>query len=207
MRRTGLDTDIASRPIPTPIPQRVSCSSCRLLITLVAYLRFVLSKALTSRPFQLGAAAILAVLGINEAGFFDRKDGQHPITKWIKSQHPTDEQLLRSRLLALHRAAKISSHNRTTSTARRPGYQRVKNTTYVFCILIYILLSFPRSNGWFRQCVYKWKSVQRPSRLDPSGPQYKNYHRSYRERTLCPKPSVVPCRSFPNQLQHLNISN
>jgi hypothetical protein len=139
------------------------------------------------------------VLGLNEAGFFDRKDGQHPITKWIKSQHPTDEQLLRSRLLALQRAAKISSHNRTTATARRPGYQRVKNITYVFWISIKRFLSFPRSNGWFRQRVHRWKPVQRPGRLDTSRPQYKDHHRSYGKRTLCPKSSIVPCRSFPNQ--------
>jgi len=72
------------------------------------------------------------MLGLNEAGFFDRKDGQHPITKWIESQHLTDKELLRGCLLTLHRAAKVSSRNRTTSTVRRPGYQRVKNTTYVF---------------------------------------------------------------------------
>lgn len=104
-------------------------------------------KALTSRPFQLSAAAILAVLGLNEAGFFDRKDGQHPITQWIKSQHPTDEELLRSRLRTLHRAVKVSNQNRTIATARRPGYPRVKNTVYV---LIYCSFFLPRSNGWFR---------------------------------------------------------
>jgi hypothetical protein len=54
------------------------------------------------------------VLGLNEASFFDRKDGQHPVTKWIKIQQPADERLLRNRLLSLHRAAKVSSHNRTT---------------------------------------------------------------------------------------------
>jgi len=86
------------------------------------------------------------VLGLTEAGFFDRKDGQHPITKWIKSQHPTDEQLLRSRLVALHRAAKVSNHNRTAATARRPGYQRVKNTVYVS---IYRISFLPRSNSLF----------------------------------------------------------
>jgi len=74
-------------------------------------------KALTSQPFRLSAAVSLAMLGLNEAGFFDRKDGQHPITKWIKSQHLTDEELLRSCLLTLHQAAKVSSHNRATATA------------------------------------------------------------------------------------------
>ena len=80
----------------------------------------------------MSVVTILAMLGLNEAGFFDRKDGQHPITKWIKSQHPTDEELLRSRLRTLHRVANVSSHNRITATARLPGYQRVKDTTHVF---------------------------------------------------------------------------
>jgi len=61
---------------------------------------------------------------------------EHPITKWIKSQHLNDKGLLRSRLLTLHWAANVSSHNRTTATARRPGYQRVKNTTYVFIFFV-----------------------------------------------------------------------
>jgi len=30
----------------------------------------------------------------------------------------------------------VFSHNRTTATARRPGYQRVKNTTYVFIFFV-----------------------------------------------------------------------
>ena len=94
------------------------------------------------------------MLGLNEAGFFDRKDGQHPITKWIKSQYPTDEELLRSRLLTLRSAAKISSNNRITATARRPGYQRVKNTRCVLFLFFFYFfgVSLPRSNGngWFR---------------------------------------------------------
>lgn len=135
-----------SSRIRTPIPQKVGRLSCSFLINLGCLPVTLVLKALTSRPFQLSAAAILAVLGLNEAGFFDRKDGQHPITKWIKSQHPTDEELLRSRLLALHRAAKVSSHNRTTATARRPGYQRVRNTAYVF---ISRTSSLSRSNSWF----------------------------------------------------------
>lgn len=116
-------------PYTYPPESRLPLVGCFLIS--VAHPWLLILKALTSRPFQLSAAAILAVLGLNEAGFFDRKDGQHPITKWIKSQHPTDEELLRSRLLTLHRAAKVSKNNRTIATARRPGYQRVKNTVYV----------------------------------------------------------------------------
>ena len=47
-----------------------------------------------------------------------------------------------------------------------------------------------------RVCAYGW--------LDTNRPQYESYHKSYRESASCPKPSVAPRRSFPNQLRHLN---
>ena len=115
---------------PIHVSPREYVVSCSLLINLGCLLVVLPLKALLD--FRLSAAAILAMLGLDEAGFFYLKDGQHPTTRWIKFQRPTDEELLRSRLRTLHRAAKVSSHNRTTATARRPGYQRVKNTTYVF---------------------------------------------------------------------------
>lgn len=207
LRRTGThmnlntNTDITSTPIRTPIPKRVSCPSCRFLVNPVAYLRFFSRKPSlldlsnsVQEPSSPCWALTKLVSSTARMVNIPSQSGSSPNTQLTRSCVAVV--CLPSTVLPRSPVTTVPlplREDQATSVSRIPG-----------ALLFYFVYSFCAQIRCFVQHVHKWKPVQRPSRLDTSRPQYKNYHRSHGERTLCPKPSVVPCRPSPNQLRYLN---
>ena len=207
MRRTGTDrnlntdTDITSTPIRTPIPKRVSCPTCRFLVNLVAHLRFSSRKPSLldlSNSVQEPSLPCWALTkpDSSTAGMVNTP---------LQSGSSHNTQLTRSCVAVAYLPSAVLPKSPVTTVPLPLRDDQATNVSRIpRAFLDYFFYPFRAQICCFVQHVHKWKPVQRPSRLDTSRSQYKNYYRSYGERTLCPKPSVVPCRPFPNQLRYLN---
>jgi len=186
------------RTPPIHVSPREYVVSCSLLISL-GYLPVDLSlKTLTSRPFQLSAAAIL---GLNESTVrmanIPSKSGSSLSTQLTRSYCAVTCVPYTGLLKSLVTTVPLPMHDeQTTNVSKIPSM-----------VLFFCDSSVRRSHDGSVPRVRQWKSVQCPGGPDTNRPQYGSHHRPCTERGLSPKSSVVPCRSLPQSASLFKHSN